>query len=153
MHHNSSLVQPTRAGGDWLWADPSFCNYTGGTARDGDGGRARDRDRASHPRAHFQCYFNEGATCDITAEEEAAMLRDKETRASFEDYSFTPSSCATYVTDMDGRARFRAASMEYLFSNVSGALVALADRAAGEVLVTERGGPVPRDQLITVHVR
>lgn len=58
--------------------------------------------------------------------------------------------CPKYITDMSSRQRFRAAAMEFLFSNVSAGLVREADAAAGEVFHYQ---DVPRDQLISMHVR
>ena len=60
------------------------------------------------------------------------------------------SDCPKYIQDMPSRQKFRAAAMEYLFSNVNKKLVQQADEAAGEVFHYKQ---IPRKKLIAVHVR
>ena len=76
-------------------------------------------------------------------------MDDKHTHAAPGSLDST-ADCPSYVTDLASRQRFRAASMEYLFSRVSRDLVEAADQAAAEVFHFR---DVPRHQLITVHVR
>lgn len=135
MQRKKTLVQPGRSGGDWIWADSKFCKYT--------------EDRATHNRAPFDCYFNEGDMCKLSAEDEKALKEQKHTRAESGNMNFT-ADCPTYVTDVASRQRFRAASMEYLFSRVSRDLVEAADQAAAEVFHFK---DVPRHKMISVHVR
>ena len=136
MDRGMALVQPKHSGGDWIWADSKFCHYSGS--------------RVTNGRAFFECYFNEGDLCSLSATAEKILMRNNQSRAKTDNYKFTPSSCPKYVTDRASRARFRAASMEYLFCNVSRELAEAADQAAGEVFHLR---DVPRDQMITLHVR
>lgn len=140
MDRGATLVQPKHTGGDWIWADSRFCNYT------------RSREKDTHGRAFFECYFQEGESCPLSRAQEKLLLGKKNSKADVSHFSLSDqlSLCPKYVTDMAGRQRFRAASMEYLFSNVSRALVQAADEVAGEVFGSSG---VSRDQLITVHVR
>ena len=128
-------MQPGRMGDDWIWTDRKFCNYT--------------MPRKKKPRPYFDCYFNEGGTCNLTADEEEQLLRDKTARANTSNSNFSI-DCPKYITDMTSRRRFRAAAMEYLFSNLNRVLVEAADVAAGEVFHYK---VIPREKLITIHVR
>ena len=135
MQRGMTLVQSGHAGSDWIWADSKFCQYSD--------------DRVAHSRAPFDCYFNEGNTCKLSAEEESVLIKNKDSLSSNSNSNYT-TDCPSYVTDLASRQRFRAASMEYLFSRVSRDLVEAADQAAAEVFHFR---DVPRHQLITVHVR
>jgi hypothetical protein len=137
MQRGATLVQPKFTGGDWIWTDKRFCHY-----------EHEHQSRASLGRAHFSCFFNKGDPCHLSAIEETTLMQDKSSRVvDTNDYSL---GCPSYITDLPSRQKFRAASMEYLFSNMSRALVEAADAAAEEVFHYK---DVPRDQLITIHVR
>lgn len=135
MHRNMTLVQPGRTGGDWLWADTKFCKYNGS--------------RVTNGRPFFNCYFNEGDTCKLSAAEEKSLVQNPQTRSLAFDYDFS-GTCPRYVTDTASRQRFVVAAMEYLFSHLGEDLVAAADHAAGEVFHYK---DVPRHKMISVHVR
>lgn len=85
----------------------------------------------------FSCYFNVHSRCPRT-------LKDKPI-----DFNNDFSRCPKYITDLKSRTEFRAAAMEFLFSNLNSEIVDTA-RAAIVDVFGEKG--IPED-LITVHVR
>ena len=135
MHRGASLVQPKYAGGDWIWNDARFCQFN-------------HQQRTLTGRAHFNCFFNRGDPCAVTSLQERVLMQNKQSQVP--DTNDFEQGCPRYITDMASRQRFREAAMEYLFSNMSHALVQETDAAAAEVFHFKE---VPREQLISVHVR
>jgi len=105
---------------NWQWNDEKFCKT------------------APHKQP-FSCYFNVRTECphSAPASDQPITHNNRMTR------------CPKYIRDMDSRRAFRAAAMEYLFSDLNPALVDEARRSIVDVFGQEG---VPED-LITMHVR
>ena len=105
----------------WQWNDPAMCNATG-------------HDEHTQP---LSCYFNIHSHCPPHPDDRVV------------DFGNGFDRCPQFIQDLPTRTAFRAAAMEYLFSNLNPALVDEARHAIDEVFGAKG---IPED-LITVHIR
>eukprot|EP01039_Chlorochromonas_danica_P001742 gene1742-1902_t len=103
----------------WIWNDKEFCK---------DGNHTQP----------FSCYFNLQSHCP-----HATILNHPAK------WTNGWNMCPKYIQDMDSRQIFRAAAIEYLFSNLNPRLVQEAQNAIKEVFGSSG---IPQD-MITLHVR
>lgn len=92
---------------------------------------------ADEHKQPFSCYFSLKSECPHSANNQSAAIAN--------DYS----KCPKYIHDLKSRTAFRAAAMEYMFSNLNPALIEEARKAIADVF-GQQG--IPED-LITVHIR
>jgi hypothetical protein len=104
----------------WIWNDKQFC-------------------ASNNTVQPFGCYFSIQKHCPTSVPHHTKVIS----------YENDFKNCPTYVTDIKSRQAFRAAAMEYLFSNLHPGLVELAEKSIQEVF----GQPTVPSELITVHVR
>lgn len=104
---------------EWIWNDKEFC-----------------KPAPAHP---LQCYFNLKTHCPKSKDSNPRIIPFKN------DYA----RCPKYIKDDKTRQEFRAAAMEFLFSNINKKLVKEAEDAVKTVFGKD-GIP---DDMITVHLR
>ena len=107
----------------WIWNDRKFCG-TGPTLP---------------KRQPLSCYFNVEQHCP-----DSTTFPDK-----MMSYNHSYDRCPTYIQDDRTRQDFRAAAIEYLFSNISSKLI----KAAESEITTVFGDYGIPDNMITVHLR
>jgi len=103
----------------WIWNDKSFCK------------------EGNHTQP-FSCYFNLQSHCPNSTNVNHPAK-----------WTNGWNMCPKYIKDMDSRQVFRAAAIEYLFSNLHPRLVQEAEDAIKEVF---GASGIPQD-MITLHLR
>jgi len=104
----------------WIWNDREFCKEGNNTQP-------------------YSCYFNINKECPDSISNSPKQIKSSNDLAN----------CRSFIKDLASRQSFRAAAIEYLFSNLNPALVKAAEDAIGGVFGAD-GIP---ENLITLHLR
>jgi hypothetical protein len=104
----------------WIWNDRNFCGE-------------------AYHKQPLACYFNLEKHCPQSSTYPERMMS----------FNHSYDRCPTYIQDDKTRQEFRAAAIEYLFSNLSPKIV----KAADDEIVNVFGVDGVPDNMFTVHLR
>ena len=119
MERGGRLVLSDRP---WVWNDDAFCTQLAG----------ENRLPSTDP---FFCYFTIRDNCRLQTASSTPAMAQAATASSARSisHSHNYSMCPSYITDESSRQLFRAAAVEYLFSNLRPEIVQEADGVIGEI--------------------
>jgi hypothetical protein len=124
----------------WYWNDREFCRQNASIYND----RADPKflETFTPKISPLECYFNKKNPCHEVERDKAVFIPSLNKMTS----------CPKFIKNVDERAVFRAATIEYLFSNISRRVVNESEVLAEQLFTSQGYSQIPKD-MITVHVR